>query len=115
MDYIEILATTEKLVAEAKRDAVKKHGRFVDLNHAYGVIAEELDETQEELEMVWEYVESTLRNEMRVGADEKPLFVARKASKRLIAEAVQLAAMLDKLQDYIEETEEAEEVMPCSL
>ena len=53
---IEILATTEKLVAEAKRDV-----------------------------------------------------------ERLIAEAAQLAAMLDNLQDYIEETKEAEGVMPCNL
>lgn len=87
---------------ELKR-ASETHPAFVDSNHAYGVVAEEVDEACEATMELCEELDGLLK------ACRKPpekqyerLLSVRRAAIDLACEAVQTAAMCDKYRAMLE-------------
>lgn len=95
----------ETLIKKELEDSKILHeAKFTDVHHAYGIILEELEEVSEELVNLNEKL-STLwyeyaRNDR---VPDKPFVNSFQLDgRRLINEAIQLNAMIDKLEEYAE-------------
>lgn len=87
---------------ELEESKVFHEKQFTDIHHAYAIILEELEEVSEELVNLNEKL-STLWYEYARGdkAPDKPFINSFQLDGRhLINEAIQLNAMIDKLEEY---------------
>ncbi|MBU3155161.1 hypothetical protein [Clostridium estertheticum] len=96
----------ETLSWEELQRASKIHPQFVDMHHGYAVIKEETEECEEALEVVNDHMDSLwyqVRNdnleEFKIEAE-----VIRKYAIELSLEAIQVAAVAQKLMDIVEES-----------
>lgn len=90
----------ENLIAEELENANTKFPRFASAHEGYAVLLEEVEETEDELRTMQHWMcllwDSVKRNEV---SNQPKCSEIRKAARRMICEAIQVAAMCDKFAD----------------
>jgi hypothetical protein len=90
------------VVADEKSESMKKFPLFNSEHEGYAVILEEVQESEDELELVKRYLQSAWNYiKANVLADDE-IKLVKKYAIRLACEAVQVAAMAEKYLDSME-------------
>lgn len=94
----DLLNSVNKLVQKELYRANKKHELFNSAHEAYAVILEELEEAEDELnnlKCLLNYFWASVKKDKNENF-QRNLELAQKYSRKMIAEAVQVSAMIDK-------------------
>lgn len=94
----------ETLIKKELEDSKVLHEpKFTDVHHAYAIILEELEEVSEELVNLDEKLSTLWREYARGDTIPEETFINsfQLDGRHLINEAIQLNAMIDKLDEYV--------------
>jgi len=96
----------KQLISDEMANAVIQHGEFNSLHEAYAVILEEIEEAQEEITNLTDYL-NELWVSIRGGGTtiENISILGARHGIKLIEEAIQIAAMFAKLKDVYKNAE----------
>jgi hypothetical protein len=98
----ELINQAEKIINDELNWSYNEHGEFPSQYHGYGIILEELKESQDELKMVAELLEKAFSEIRNNEIPNETIELLRTHAKLLACEAVQTAAMAQK---FIESSE----------
>ena len=95
----EIIEGVEKLAYEELERANVKFGMFHSTHEGHSVIKEEIEETEEELKVVKQMLDSAWINIRGNTVPHRSILAIRNCSIKLAAEAIQVASMAQKFID----------------
>jgi hypothetical protein len=92
------------LIEDELNSSIKKHGEFHSTHEAYAVLLEEVEEMEDELKIIKEYM-LTIWNYIKAnsnGVIANNLEVIEESAHRVIEETIQISAMAKKFQMLME-------------
>lgn len=98
----ELINQAKKIITGELDWSYNEHGEFPSQYHGFGIILEELRESQDELKMVAELLEKAFSEIRNNEIPHVTILLLEKHAKLLACEAVQTAAMAQK---FIESSE----------
>lgn len=98
----ELIKTVDVLIELEQRRAYTEHGALRGLNEAYGVLAEEMDEVDEEITRLVDEFSSVLRMIHHKDDLEDTIANIRNHAQMAACECIQVAAVAKRFLDLIE-------------